>query len=50
MDKALTEMDAHDEWGPFAAGFRQFVREVLAAEKPYARGLCPFRRQVFDKR
>ena len=39
---ALVEMDRHAEWGPAADKFRQFVRQVLQAEPPYNRGLCPF--------
>ncbi|NQU77040.1 MAG: acyl-ACP--UDP-N-acetylglucosamine O-acyltransferase [Planctomycetes bacterium] len=38
--KALTEMDAHTEWGGPADKFRQFVRDVLQAQAPYNRGLC----------
>lgn len=40
---ALAEMDRQQHWGVAAGGFRDFVRKVLAAEKPYARGLCPLR-------
>lgn len=43
--KALAEMDACREWGPPAAKFRDFVRKVLGASKPYIRGLCPPRRR-----
>ncbi len=39
--KALAAMDACGAWGPAAARFREFVRRVLAAEKPHNRGLCP---------
>ena len=39
--KALAEMDACGGWGPAAVKFREFVRRVLAAEKPHNRGLCP---------
>ncbi len=42
--EALVEMDACREWGPPAAKFRDFVRKVLGASKPYIRGLCPLRR------
>ena len=38
---AIEAMDAHGEWGQAADKFRQFVRRVQAAEKPYNRGLCP---------
>ena len=34
---ALAEMDAHAEWGEAAALFRDFVRRVASAEKPYNR-------------
>ncbi|HET6427994.1 MAG TPA: acyl-ACP--UDP-N-acetylglucosamine O-acyltransferase [Phycisphaerae bacterium] len=37
---ALAEMDARDDWGPAAGTFRDFVRRVVAAEKPYKRGLA----------
>jgi len=36
---ALREMDARTDWGAAAASFREFVREALTAEPPYARGL-----------
>jgi UDP-N-acetylglucosamine acyltransferase len=38
--KALAEMDSHTEWGQAAGKFRDFVRRVLTAKKPYNRGLC----------
>jgi UDP-N-acetylglucosamine acyltransferase len=38
--KALAEMEARTEWGPAAGKFRDFVRQVLEARKPYNRGLC----------
>jgi UDP-N-acetylglucosamine acyltransferase len=38
---ALEAMDAHTEWGQAADTFRQFVRRVYTAQKPYNRGLCP---------
>jgi len=41
--KALEEMDKCADWGPFAARFRDFIRQVVSAEGPYARGLCPLR-------
>jgi UDP-N-acetylglucosamine acyltransferase len=39
-EQALQALDAHTEWGPAAAKFREFVRKVYAAAKPYNRGLC----------
>ena len=38
--KALVKMDAHTEWGPAAAEFRDFLRRALQADPPYNRGLC----------
>ncbi|MGA2266797.1 MAG: acyl-ACP--UDP-N-acetylglucosamine O-acyltransferase [Phycisphaerae bacterium] len=38
--QALEAMDAHTEWGPAAGKFRDFVRKVYQAAKPYNRGLC----------
>ncbi len=38
---ALKQMDAHDNWGPAAKRFVDFVRQALAAEAPFDRGLCP---------
>jgi len=43
--KALEEMDECSDWGEPAAAFRDFIRRVVTAEKPYNRGLCPFRRK-----
>lgn len=43
-EKCLAEMDAHAEWGEPAGKFRQFIRDVYAAEKPYTRGLAALRR------
>lgn len=40
---ALEKMDACTDWGAAAGKFRDFVRRVLAAGKPYNRGLCPLR-------
>lgn len=40
---ALAEMDGWADISPAAAKFRQFLREVLTAEKPYKRPLCPHR-------
>jgi len=42
--QALARMDACAEWRPAAGRFRQFIREVLAAEKPFNRGLCGMRK------
>ena len=41
--KAIERMDARGDWGPAADQFRQFIRRVLEAKKPFHRGLCPFR-------
>jgi UDP-N-acetylglucosamine acyltransferase len=41
--KALEKMNEHDEWGPAASRFRQFVHDVLHAQPPHNRGLCPMR-------
>jgi len=38
-ERALAEMDARDDWRAPAGRFRQFVRRVLAADRPYRRGL-----------
>jgi UDP-N-acetylglucosamine acyltransferase len=38
---ALAEMDAHDDWGPAARRFADFVRQAIEAEPPYQRGICP---------
>ncbi|MGB2824929.1 MAG: hypothetical protein WBF17_28420, partial [Phycisphaerae bacterium] len=38
---ALEEMDRRGDLGAPAERFREFVRRVLSARKPYARGLCP---------
>ena len=43
MTKALERMDACTDWGPAAAKFRDFLRRVLEAKKPYKRGLIPAR-------
>lgn len=37
---ALEAMDAHKEWGQAAGKFREFVRRVHTAVKPFNRGLC----------
>jgi len=41
--RALEEMDKCTDWGLFAGRFREFVRQVISAEAPYNRGLCPMR-------
>jgi UDP-N-acetylglucosamine acyltransferase len=41
LAETIAEMDTHTEWGPAAGRFRDFVRDVLTAEKPYNRGLSP---------
>ncbi|MHC4294631.1 MAG: acyl-ACP--UDP-N-acetylglucosamine O-acyltransferase [Planctomycetota bacterium] len=43
--KALAEMDGCTDWGPAAGRFRDFIREVVTAEAPYDRGLCPMRKR-----
>jgi len=43
--RALEKMDEFSDWGTPACKFREFVRNVLAAEKPHRRGLCPARWQ-----
>lgn len=43
--KALEEMDRRDDWGEAACRFREFVREALQAQPPYARGLAGPRRR-----
>jgi UDP-N-acetylglucosamine acyltransferase len=39
--RALEEMDSRKDWGGAAGRFREFIRQVLNAERPYNRGLCP---------
>jgi UDP-N-acetylglucosamine acyltransferase len=41
--KAIDAMDACTDWGAAATKFRDFVRDAVHAEKPFARGLCPQR-------
>ena len=41
--RALEKMDQCGDWGPVASKFREFVRKVVTAQKPYNRGLCPLR-------
>jgi len=42
--EALKKMDAHADWGPAAAKFRDFIRKALAAKPPYNRGIMTFGR------
>ncbi len=42
--KALDEMDSRTDWGTPAGKFREFIRRVLTASKPYNRGLSGLRR------
>ena len=35
-------MDACTDWGEAAGKFRDFVRKVVTAEKPYNRALCKY--------
>lgn len=42
---ALAEMDKQADWGPPAVKFREFIRRVLAAKKPFNRGI-PIERSV----
>jgi len=44
--KALGEMDACKDWAAAAGRFREFVRQVVTAQPPYDRGLCPARPRV----
>lgn len=49
--EALAEMDAREDWGAPAGRFRDFVRRVLSAERPYNRGLVgdnPARRRRYE--
>jgi UDP-N-acetylglucosamine acyltransferase len=39
--RALEEMDARDDWDAPARTFVEFIRECLAAEGPFVRGICP---------
>lgn len=41
--KALAEMDTCTHWGAAATAFREFIRKIQAAQKPFNRGLCPTR-------
>jgi len=40
--KILEKMDACSDWGPAAVKFRDFIHEVVNAEKPFKRALCKF--------
>lgn len=40
---ALDEMDKHAEWGEAAGKFREFVRKVINAKRPFKRPLCKHR-------
>ncbi len=40
---ALARMDECADWGEPAQRFRQFIRDVIEAKKPYNRSLCPMR-------
>ncbi|MFB3893525.1 MAG: acyl-ACP--UDP-N-acetylglucosamine O-acyltransferase [Phycisphaerae bacterium] len=46
--KALEKMDACEDWGAPAGRYRDFVRRVLTATKPYDRGVCHLRRHQED--
>jgi len=41
--QALEKMDACSDWGAPAGRFRDFVRQIIAAQPPFNRGLCPMR-------
>jgi len=41
--QALERMDDWADMTPAAAKFREFVRKVITAERPFNRGLCPYR-------
>ena len=43
--QALAKMDQCADWSEAAGKFREFVRRVLGAKAPYARGLCPLWRR-----
>lgn len=48
--RALEEMDSRKDWGEAAGRFREFVRQVLNAERPYNRGLCSHLSRVKARR
>ena len=41
--QALQEMDARGDWGAAAGKYRDFIRRVLSAQKPFNRGLPALR-------
>jgi UDP-N-acetylglucosamine acyltransferase len=41
--EAIAQMDAHTEWGGPAGRFREFIRKVYTAQKPYNRGIARLR-------
>ncbi len=43
LAKAIEQMDRCADWGEAAGKFRDFARRVLAAKKPYNRGLAKLR-------
>ena len=43
--QALEKMDEWSDMTPAAAKFREFIRKVLVAERPFRRVLCPYRRE-----
>ena len=43
--RALQEMEARDDWGAPARKYVDFVRRVVQAEKPFARGLPALRKR-----
>jgi len=45
LREALAEMDSRTDWGEAAGRYREFIRQVATAEKPYNRGLGTARRQ-----
>ena len=45
LSDALRAMDEHTEWGAAASRFRDFVHQVIWAQPPFNRGLCPLRRR-----
>jgi UDP-N-acetylglucosamine acyltransferase len=44
LSEALPKMDSFQDWVGIAVKFRTFIREILSAEKPHNRGLCPSRK------
>jgi UDP-N-acetylglucosamine acyltransferase len=47
--RALEKMDACTDWGQAADKYRQFIRRVLTAQKPYNRGLIRLRRRTLSE-